>query len=166
MASLEMIRTFIEYHLAITGRVWDSIDRITEDQFVSDDAYSRGSIRNLMVHLANTDRNLLNGLKNLPDIREEARKYEDFLDRASARTYWDAVAKDLAEYVNSLSEAELDAYPTTFPASAGRCCCTWSITEQIIAQPCCKSSPYSAPQPSTRTSPSGWQKDSIETSHV
>jgi len=115
MASLELIRTFIEYHHAITRRVWDSIDQITEEQFVSDDAYSRGSIRNLMVHLAHTDRNWLNGLKNLPDIRGQAKKYEDFPNRTSARTYWESVAKDVAEYVSNLSEAELDAHPNDIP---------------------------------------------------
>ena len=57
MASLDIFKTFIEYHLAMTRKVWDSIDRITEAQFLADDAYSRGSIRNLMVHLANTDSN-------------------------------------------------------------------------------------------------------------
>jgi uncharacterized damage-inducible protein DinB len=52
---LELIKTFIEYHIDMSRRVWDSIQQITEEQFLADDAYSRGSIRNLMVHLASTD---------------------------------------------------------------------------------------------------------------
>ena len=67
MSSAEMIRTFIEYHYALSRRVWESIDQITEEQFVQNDAYSRGSIRNLMVHLANSDRRWLAGLKNQPE---------------------------------------------------------------------------------------------------
>jgi hypothetical protein len=52
---LEMIKLFIEYHVDMTRRVWDSVDKISEEQFLSDYSYSRGSIRNLMVHLAGTD---------------------------------------------------------------------------------------------------------------
>ena len=54
---LELIQMFVQYHLDTTRRVWESIEQITEEQFLADDAYSRGSIRNLMVHLANTDSN-------------------------------------------------------------------------------------------------------------
>ena len=64
MSSVDMIKTFIEYHLDMTRRVWDSIDQITEEQFLADDAYSRGSIRNLMVHFASTGRRWPVGLKN------------------------------------------------------------------------------------------------------
>jgi uncharacterized damage-inducible protein DinB len=66
---LDLIKTFTEYHLDTTRRLWDSIDHITDAQFVADDAYSRGSIRNLMVHLTNTDSNWLAGLKIFPKMR-------------------------------------------------------------------------------------------------
>jgi uncharacterized damage-inducible protein DinB len=61
MLSVDLFKTFIEYHIDMSRRVWESIDQITEEQFLADDAYSRGSIRNLMVHLANTDSNWLAG---------------------------------------------------------------------------------------------------------
>ncbi|HEX9840474.1 MAG TPA: DinB family protein, partial [Anaerolineales bacterium] len=64
--SAEMIRTFVEYHIDMTRRVWDSIHRITKEQFIANDSYSRGSIRNLMVHITRTDQRWLMGLKNLP----------------------------------------------------------------------------------------------------
>ena len=47
---LELIKSFVASHLDMTRRVWDSIDHITDEQFLEDFAYSRGSIRNLMVH--------------------------------------------------------------------------------------------------------------------
>jgi uncharacterized damage-inducible protein DinB len=106
-----MIRTFIDYHIAITGRVWDSIDHISEAQFVSDDDYSRGSIQNLMVHLANTDLNWMTRLKKLPDARSQMKSYEEYPDRASARTYWDSVAGDVGDYVSQLTEQHLSAKP-------------------------------------------------------
>ena len=110
--SVELIRTFTEYHIAMTRRVWDSIDQITEEQFISDDAYSRGSIRNLMVHLANTDSNWLAGLKNIPEEQDAPKKkYEDYQDRASVRAFWDATAKDLVDFAATLTEAELGEDP-------------------------------------------------------
>ena len=56
MSSVDLIKTFIEYHLDMSHRVWESIDQITAEQFISDDDYSRGSIRNLMVHLVSAIR--------------------------------------------------------------------------------------------------------------
>jgi len=79
---LELIKTFIEYHIDMTRRVWDSINQITEEQFLADDVYSRGSIRNLMVHLASTDRRWPVGLKNQPDIGHL--NFEDYSTRAEA----------------------------------------------------------------------------------
>ncbi len=116
MVALEMIRTFIEYDHAMMGRVWDSISQISEEQFLADDAYSRGSIRNLTVHLAHTDLSWLTGLKNLPDP-DGMKEYEEYPDRASVRTYWDSVAKQVSDYVSSLDEATLDEHPIDIPGS-------------------------------------------------
>jgi uncharacterized damage-inducible protein DinB len=109
---LELIKTFIEYHIDMSRRVWDSIDQITDEQFLADDAYSRGSIRNLMVHLANTDLNWLAGLKNIPEEQDAPKKkYEDYPDRASVRAFWDETAKDVTDYAETLTEAELNENP-------------------------------------------------------
>jgi uncharacterized damage-inducible protein DinB len=106
MISIDMIKIFIEYHLDMTRRVWDSIREITDEQFLADDAYSRGSIRNLMVHLASTDRRWLAGLKNLEDVGHL--KFEDYSTRAQARGAFENVTKDLAEYSNTLTESDLN----------------------------------------------------------
>jgi uncharacterized damage-inducible protein DinB len=103
---LEMIQQLVEYHTAMTRNVWESIGKITDEQFVADDSYSRGSIRNLMVHLASTDRRWLAGLKNLPEVGHL--KFEDFPTIAKGRKAFDSSAQDLAKYVDTLSEAELD----------------------------------------------------------
>jgi uncharacterized damage-inducible protein DinB len=115
MPAIEMVRTFIEYDQDMTRRVWASIERITDEQFTADDDYSRGSIRNLMVHLAHTNTRWLNGLKNLPDIQDQLAPYESYTDRRSVRTYWDSVSKDLTEYVQGLTEEELQSNPVDIP---------------------------------------------------
>ena len=101
-----MIKTFTEYHIDMTRRIWNSIDQITDEQFLEDDAYSRGSIRNLMVHLASVDRRWLAGLRNLEDVGHL--KFEDYLTRAAAREIYESVMKDLAEYIPTLTEADLN----------------------------------------------------------
>jgi uncharacterized damage-inducible protein DinB len=112
----ELIRTFTSYHLATIGRIWDSIQHLTEEQFHADDEYSRGSIRNLMVHLANTDSNWLAGLKNIPESEGRPRKaYQEYTDRASARVYWEQTANELREYVEALTDEELNEHPRELP---------------------------------------------------
>jgi uncharacterized damage-inducible protein DinB len=114
MSSLENIRAYIDYHIALTRQIWESIDHITDEQFLQDDAYSRGSVRNLMVHLASVDRRWLAGLKNLPDVGHLA--FDDYPNRKRARAVFESVAKDLADYVAALSEAELEQNPAEIPS--------------------------------------------------
>ena len=106
MLSIEMIKSFIEYHIDMTRRVWDAINEITDEQFLADDVYSRGSIRNLMVHLASTDRRWLAGLKNLEDVGHLT--LDDYSTRVSARETFESTAKDLSEYASTLTADALN----------------------------------------------------------
>jgi uncharacterized damage-inducible protein DinB len=110
--SLVMVKTFIEYHIDMTRRVWDSIHQITDEQFLADDAYSRGSIRNLMVHLASTDRRWLSGLKNGPDAGHL--KFEDYPTRVASRELFETTAKDFSNYITAMTKEELDQKPPEF----------------------------------------------------
>ena len=123
----ELIKTFTRYHLDTIQRVWDSIDHITEEQFLADDVYSRGSIRNLMLHLAATDSNWLAGLKNIPEEQDAPQKtWDDFPDRASVRLFWNTTANDLAEYVQTLTPEQLDENPVEIAHSR------WQVLLHII----------------------------------
>jgi uncharacterized damage-inducible protein DinB len=114
MSPLEMIRIYIEYHIALTRKVWESIDTITDEQYLQEDAYSRGSIRNLMVHLTSVDRRWLAGLKDLPDVGQLAA--EDYPDKTSGRALFENVARDLAAYVAGVSQAELEQNAAGIPS--------------------------------------------------
>jgi uncharacterized damage-inducible protein DinB len=109
---LELIKTFIEYHLDMSRRVWDSIDQITDEQFLADDAYSRGSIRNLMVHLASTDRRWLSGLRSGPDVGHL--KFEGYPTKSAARELFDKVARDFSDYIATVTLDELNQKPPEF----------------------------------------------------
>ncbi len=114
MAAVVMVRTFVEYHIAMTRRVWGSIDQLSEQNFLADDSYSRGSIRNLMVHLTSTERRWLAGLKNQPDVGHLT--FEAYPTRAAARDMFEQVAQDLAAYVKQLDEAQLNTNAEGIPS--------------------------------------------------
>lgn len=103
---LELIQLYVEYHIDMTRRVWSLIDTITDEQFIADEIYSHGSIRNLMVHLASVDRRWLAGLKNLEDVGHL--KQEDYRTCESAREAFENVAKDLSDYISTLTEEALN----------------------------------------------------------
>ena len=105
-----ILQTYLEYHLALTRRVWQSIEQISDEQYLLEEAYSRGSIRNLMIHLASTDRRWLAGLKNLPDIGHL--NPEDYPSREAGRALFEQVAKELSDYAAELTESELEQLAT------------------------------------------------------
>lgn len=113
----ELIKTYVEYHVDMTRRVWDLIDQITDEQFLAEDVYSRGSIRNLMVHLASTDRRWLAGLKNEADLGHL--RFGDYPTREAARKIFESVARDFTEYVDTLREDELNQKANDMPWSRG-----------------------------------------------
>lgn len=116
MAVTDIIPTMIDYDLAMTGQIWRSIEQITDQQFVADDSYSRGSIRNLMVHLAHTQLRWLTGLKNLPDLARNLKDFEEYPSQAVARAYSESVAAELRDYVHALDETQLNERPSDIPA--------------------------------------------------
>jgi uncharacterized damage-inducible protein DinB len=103
---LDLIKLYIKYHIETTRHVWDTIEQITEEQFLANNIYSHVSIRNLMVHLTSVERRWLAGLKNQEDVPHL--KQEDYDSIAKAREIFDLVSKDLGDYVINLSEDELN----------------------------------------------------------
>ena len=122
--NLESIKLFIEYHIDMTRRIWDSIDHISEEQFLSENVYSRGSIRNLMVHVTSTDRRWLAGLKNQPDVGHLNAK--EYPTRAAAREIMEDVSSDFLEFVSTLTDETL--YQNTDQVAEPR----WQILLHLV----------------------------------
>ena len=115
MPSLDMIQTLIEYDIVMTRRVWESILSISDEHYLQEDKYSRGSIRNLMIHLASTEKRWLAGLKNEPDAGHLA--FQDYPDRRQGKDLFEKVAADLHGYSAGLTEAALEEKPANIPAT-------------------------------------------------
>jgi uncharacterized damage-inducible protein DinB len=107
MALIEVIRTVIEYNDALHRRMWESIQQLSDEQFVTEIDFSHGSVRNQMVHLAGVDGRWLRGLKELPDARTFRPAPADFPTRQTAFELWDGVSREVTEYANSIDEAAL-----------------------------------------------------------
>jgi uncharacterized damage-inducible protein DinB len=115
MLSLDIIQTMLAYSYAYQWKLWDSIATLSETQFLEDIPYSHGSIRNHMVHLANTDSAWLRGLKELPDARARRFETEAYTTRASVRAICQTVAGEVTAYAAGLDEAGLMNVPNDMP---------------------------------------------------
>ena len=107
----ETVRTYIEYHLEMTHRVWESIHQLSEAQFVAEIPHSRGSVRNQMVHLATTDTRWIRGLQGEPGARQLKFDPANYPTIQSAEMLWEGVAKETLDYANHLTDAELLTTP-------------------------------------------------------
>jgi len=111
MTSAGDLQSLVEYNYALFNRVWDSINLLTDEQFVQDVDYSHGSLRNQIVHVAMVDRRWLMALHGHPDAREYSLNATDFPDRTSAHSLWISTVHDVTNYVALLSDEELDRVP-------------------------------------------------------
>ena len=110
------IKTMFDYHYDVFDRVWAGAEQLTCAQFVADNGYSLGSVRNHLVHCMNVDDRWLARLQEttLPEILDEAA----FPDLASIRPEWDVVRERVLAYIAGLTQADLEASVTI--AIAGR----------------------------------------------
>ena len=110
------IKTIFNYHYGMFERVWACAEKLTNAQFVADNGYSLGSVRNHLVHCMNVDDRWLARLQEtmLPEVLDEW----IYPDLASIRPEWDDVRARVLAYVSRLSQSELEANVTV--AIAGR----------------------------------------------
>ena len=106
-----MLRHFINYHIAENATLWAYVDQLTADQFVADIAYAHGSIRNQLVHMLSVDATWLASLcgQAIPDPLDPTQ----YVSPTPLKVQWDAVARQLQTYVQSLSDADVLAQPLT-----------------------------------------------------
>src|SRR5690242_1765840 len=102
MNSQVMLQAFFEFNQAMNERLWNIImDHLTDAQFAHEDGYSRGSIRNQIVHMAEAQYYWLRGLLDVPDLPElEA---DDYPTRAAARTACQQADQKILAIVRGLS---------------------------------------------------------------
>jgi uncharacterized damage-inducible protein DinB len=99
-------RHFYDYHFAENRKVWDSyVAPLPDAQFTQAVNYSHGSVRDQIVHLISVDDTWFSGLRGvaIPEPLTAA----DFPERASVRARWDAVEKNMRDYLAALRDEQL-----------------------------------------------------------
>ncbi len=97
------IRQLYHYHFTVNRRIWERcIVGLTDEQFLRENSYSVGSVRDQTVHMMSVDDRWFSGLRGeaLPDFLDP----EAFHDRASVRVFWDAVEGRMREYLDGLTD--------------------------------------------------------------
>jgi uncharacterized damage-inducible protein DinB len=111
MTSVEMIHTLFEYNDALNRRLWESIMTVSDEQFVREVAYSRGSLRDQAIHLTTTEGGWMRALRGEPDARRYSLDPADYPTPAAGRAAWEGTAAELLAYVNGLSQEDLEETP-------------------------------------------------------
>ncbi|MFZ1043974.1 MAG: DinB family protein [Anaerolineales bacterium] len=104
------IRTVFKYGDWAFEKVWDCVMQLTDEQFVGDLDYSRGSIRNHVIHIMSTTQRWIiriNGSEMPPRLA-----FDDFLTRIVTKAKWDELRTEALKYISTLSEADLDGKVT------------------------------------------------------
>ncbi len=105
-------RHFYDYHFSENRHIWDDyIMPLSYDQFTQAFEYSRGSVRDQVVHLMTTDEAWFSGLRNVEPPEKFPAAVAD--DRPVIRAYWDGVEKDMRAYLASLRDDMLLQKPWT-----------------------------------------------------
>ena len=99
------IRTLYGYHFAANRKLWDTcIVPLTDEQFVQSLEYSRGSIRNQVVHLMHVEMGWFTNLSPNLSQPEDFRDAEEWPTRESIRQQWDSVEAKIRAYLADLTD--------------------------------------------------------------
>ena len=99
----DAFRHFYDYHFAENRKIWDRyIMQLSEEQFTQHTDYSRGSVRDQILHIFSCDTTWFSGLRGV-EIPEDLHP-ADFPDRESIRAHWDKVEEMMRSYLAELRE--------------------------------------------------------------
>lgn len=101
-----LFRQFYDYHFAENRKIWDKyIPHLSQEQFTQPASYSRGSVREQILHLISCDDVWFSGLRGV-ELPEDL-KPADFQDREGIRVHWDNVEQNMRGYLAGLRDEML-----------------------------------------------------------
>jgi len=103
-------RHFYDYHFAENRKIWDRyVTPLSHEQFTQHADYSRGSVRDQILHLISCDTAWFSGLRGI-EIPEDLNP-TDFPNRESIRTHWVNVEQTMRDYLATLQDDMLFKKP-------------------------------------------------------
>ena len=112
----EDVRRLFAYNALAFDRVWGCIEQITDEQFLEDVDYSRGSVRNQMLHIVTGMERWMQRLKGESPGPGPAE--DDFPIRAAVRARWEQTTTEFGAYLKTLDQTGLNE--TVLGRLAGR----------------------------------------------
>lgn len=107
-------RHFYDYHFGENRKLWDNcIAGLSYEQFTQPAAYSRGSVRDQLIHLIDAEEvwfcelRVVEPSDPLPDAGHD--------DRDVIRARWDGVEQMMRSYLAGLSDEALFSQPIKYP---------------------------------------------------
>ena len=111
MIKPEVFQALFTYNYKLWERMLDSIDEITDEQFLEPISYSRGSVRHQSVHALAANLFWLEGIQGTP--RAEVKRYhgEDYGTKQAVRELFHESKTQFMAYVDSLTDEEINRTP-------------------------------------------------------
>lgn len=116
------------YHFSENRKVWDYCTQLTDAQFTRPTTYSRGSVRDQVIHLISVDETWFCGLRNV-DLPEPADPTSMF-HRQDIREYWNTVEQKMRDYLATLRDEMLFDRP--FPEGEDQNLIVWQVLLHVI----------------------------------
>ena len=103
-------RHFYEYHFAENHKIWDRyVSQLSDEQFTQHIDYSRGSVRDQILHLMSADDAWFSELRGV-EIPEDLNS-ADFPTRERIHEHWDQVEQNMRLYLGALRDEMLFEKP-------------------------------------------------------
>jgi len=104
---------FFNYHFSENHIVWEHVASLSFEQFTQSVDYSRGSVRDQILHLIDAEQIWFCELRDVMPL--EPLPSTDSDDRDAIRTYWDTVEKNIRAYLAELRDDMLFTKPIKEP---------------------------------------------------
>ena len=107
-------RHFYNYHFAENRKVWNGVTSLSFEQFTQPVDYSRGSVREQIVHLLDAEDMWFSELRGAEPL-EPLPETVDADDRDAIRAGWDKVEQTIRAYLAELQDDMLFTKPIKVP---------------------------------------------------
>ena len=110
----DAFRYFYNYHFAENRIVWEHVASLSFEQFTQKVDYSRGSVREQLVHLLDAEDMWFSELRGAQPL-EPLLETVTADDRDAIRAHWDKVERNIRAYLANLEDDFLFTKPITDP---------------------------------------------------
>jgi len=107
-------RHFYNYHFAENRKTWEHVASLTFEQFTQKVDYSRGSVREQLIHLIDAEEMWFSELRGV-EPSEPLPEKTDVDDREGIRAFWDKAEKNTRAYLAELQDDMLFTKPIKEP---------------------------------------------------